>query len=203
MTSEIYIHLAQKRKKIPEGYLTKSSFVEISDIFLSPFENFTFEKNVSQTALLLPFIGDIKLETSNFDAKLDENKGLMLGNLRDTTFTVSNNYETDIVNFIYVDFLEKQSTVPFDSILLNIASNRNIWHTIGSDAFIGEWKAREKGSFKSNANHTYFIYCVTGVFELEDRLLEAKDSLEIHNVEAFSFEALAPNSIILFFRKCT
>jgi quercetin 2,3-dioxygenase len=202
---ETYIYLAEKRQNLTHVFLTKGMHQDVLDVNLKPFENYAFQKNTSDSVLILPFIGDLTLKAANYDLVIDENKGLFLRNLRETNFEIQNIYENDIVNFLYIPFSENQTSAPFDSVLLNIEANKNMWHIIGSDIYIGQWEGRKKGNFTINTKNieSALIYCLSGVFEVNDRLLEQKDSLEIIHGDNIEFEALADNSILLIIQKQT
>jgi quercetin 2,3-dioxygenase len=202
---EIFIHLAHKRQNFPKVFITKGINQDVIDVNLKPFENYIFQKKTSDSVLILPFIGDLTLKAENYNAVIDENKGLFLRNLKGTNFEIQNTYENDAVNFLYIPFFENQTSAPFDSVLLNIEANKNSWHVIGSNIYISQWEGRKKGTFKvnSNDNESILIYCLAGVFEVNDRLLEQKDSLEIINADLIDFEALANDSILLIIEKNT
>ncbi len=198
---EVFIHIADKRQKTSTGFLTSSNVQNIQDIHLEPFAKFSFKKEVNETVFVLPFLGDLNLIGSNFETKLEENKGQFIRKVAETSFEITNKYETEPINFLYVNFFEKHIYAPFDSVLLKTENKIDEWQILGSDIFLGQWSAKEKASFDSNTNENYLIYCLSGAFEVENRLLEAKDSLEIINAKGFTFKALAGHSILIMFKK--
>jgi quercetin 2,3-dioxygenase len=202
---EIYIHLAQKRQEGKNTFITHGIHQEIHDVLLEPFEQFIFQKKPNESVLILPFIGDITLNTENYDMVIEENKGLFLRNLRNTSFQIQNTYEADSVNFFYIPISENQVLAPFDSVFIHIERHINNWHAVGSGIYISQWTGRAKGTFTSylKKNVSLFVFCISGVFEVNERLLEQKDSLEIINGNSINFEALAVDSVLLIIEKHT
>jgi hypothetical protein len=64
--------------------------------------------------------------------------------------------------------------------------------------FVGQYKGREEGRFSSSReNSSVFIFIIQGAFEVQNRLLEARDALSIRGVQKIEFEALSNDAVIL------
>jgi quercetin 2,3-dioxygenase len=204
MQEQVYIHLAEKRQHFEHFSVSKYINKEIFDITLKPKERYPFKKDRKDSLLILPFLGDLGLETENFNTVLEENKALVLGHVRQQNFEIINDYESDNVNFIMFPIQSSNLNMnPFDNVLINIAANKNYWHTISTGIFISQWTARKKGHFDaiSRTYENLIVYCLSGAFEVNDRLLQAKDSLEIVMSDGLDFEALAEDSILFILEK--
>jgi quercetin 2,3-dioxygenase len=69
----------------------------------------------------------------------------------------------------------------------------------GTSCHIGQFDGRKEGVFSlKNAQNGVFTFVIEGVFEVQNRLLEARDGLSLSNIKEVEFEALSNNAIILF-----
>ena len=64
-------------------------------------------------------------------------------------------------------------------------------------ASIGKFSGREETNYKLNENSGVFVFVIEGAFEVEGRLLHARDGLALWGVEEVELEALSNNAIIL------
>lgn len=55
----------------------------------------------------------------------------------------------------------------------------------------------KKACFAKNSRSSVFVYILSGVFEVQNRLLHMRDGLSLRNLEEVEFEALAQDSVIL------
>ncbi len=63
----------------------------------------------------------------------------------------------------------------------------------------GLYQSREEGEYIPDGDHrSVFVYVINGVFEVSGRLLEERDGLFIPHCGNIDFEALAPESVLLF-----
>ncbi len=117
----------------------------------------------------------------------------------------SNPYEQeeDLVNFLQVWF--KNNTIrnaatqlfPF-SLETNGLTQDIITDGQYPPLSIGKFRGREKGVYRSKAGcHGLFVFVIDGVFEVEDRLLHARDGLELKGIDSIEFEALSEDAILL------
>lgn len=64
--------------------------------------------------------------------------------------------------------------------------------------FIGLFDGRKEGTFTlKNPRNGVFAFVLSGAFEIEDRLLEAKDGLALKVTHKIEWEALSENAILL------
>jgi quercetin 2,3-dioxygenase len=67
-------------------------------------------------------------------------------------------------------------------------------------AYIGKYDGRKKGIYSlQNKNNGIYCFVIEGAFEIQDRLLHAKDGLAIWNTDEIDFEALSNGAILLLF----
>jgi quercetin 2,3-dioxygenase len=64
--------------------------------------------------------------------------------------------------------------------------------------FIGKYNGRKKDEYQlQNKKNGIYVFVIEGAFEVQDRLLHAKDGLAIWNTNEIDFEALSNNAILL------
>ncbi|MEZ4900467.1 MAG: hypothetical protein R2822_01180 [Spirosomataceae bacterium] len=67
-----------------------------------------------------------------------------------------------------------------------------------SQGFIGQYNGREEGLYNlTNTQHGIFVFVIEGVFEVQNRLLHARDGLSLQNVASIDFEALSNEAILV------
>jgi quercetin 2,3-dioxygenase len=67
-----------------------------------------------------------------------------------------------------------------------------------SFCFIGKYDGRKKDEYAlQNKKNGIYVFVIEGAFEIQDRLLQAKDGLAIWNTNEIDFEALSNNAILL------
>ena len=64
-------------------------------------------------------------------------------------------------------------------------------------AAIGQFTGRKKGEWENPSGKALYVFVVEGVFEVEDRLLHARDGLALGNMPAIEWEALSNQAILL------
>lgn len=65
--------------------------------------------------------------------------------------------------------------------------------------FIGRYDGREEGIYEvQNPDaHGVFVFVIEGAFEVQNRLLHARDGLSLINVAEVDFEALSNDAMLL------
>lgn len=69
------------------------------------------------------------------------------------------------------------------------------YHAVG---FIGIFEGRKEGLYPlKDASNGVFVFVINGAFEVENRLLEARDGLRIEKIEAIEWEALSADALLI------
>jgi quercetin 2,3-dioxygenase len=115
---------------------------------------------------------------------------------------IINPYETALINFLQI-WIKHTNNSPFlaetKEIPIPIQSYKNqLIAIIEGICYIGQYAGREEGTYiVKNSNNKVFIFVIKGAFEVQNRLLHARDGLSLDNVTEVEFEALSSNAIIL------
>lgn len=158
--------------------------------------------------LLLPVVGGLNYDTgSTALGFLDVGESYGFFAAKDSAFRTSNPYENELINFLQIRLtagydggdrmegrrhtfdidLHKNQLIPFQPQARGLGS-----------FLLGTFQGREEGIYAlRNPANGIFIFVLEGAFEVQNRLLHARDGLAITHAEAIEFEALSNEAIIL------
>jgi quercetin 2,3-dioxygenase len=153
--------------------------------------------------IIIPIIGGLEYHNSLQNGFLEAGSGLLLSASGDTNYEIINPYPTEYINFVQIWI--KNSSVNFTPISeefrfdLNQQNKLHAIFSVNNQAgFIGKYGGRKKGEFTlKNPENGIFVFIIDGVFEVQDRLLHARDGLAIPDIEMIDFEALSNDAVIL------
>jgi quercetin 2,3-dioxygenase len=115
---------------------------------------------------------------------------------------IINPYETESINFLqiwikptnYSLFLAETKEIP---IPIHAYKNKLVT-IIEGICYIGQYVGRAEGTYiVKNLHKNVFIFVIEGVFEVQNRLLHARDGLSLKNMMEVAFEALSNDAIVL------
>ncbi|WP_109741499.1 pirin family protein [Arcicella aurantiaca] len=156
--------------------------------------------------IIMPIVGGLEFRNPLEEGFLEAGQIQVFSALAETEYEIINPYETEDINFLQiwlnnasVDFSPKIEVNTFDfedkNQLLPIFSKDN------RKGFIGKYDGREKEEIAlENSENNVFIFVLNGAFEVQDRLLHARDGLALSNFEMIDFEALSNDAIILILK---
>ena len=179
------------------------------------------EKSVSMRVeantdiILLPIVGAIGYKNSlDIDPSREYREGGYISSgevqifsvTKNSAFEVSNPYETELVNYLQIWIKNTSPTfkpkIQHKHFNLNTHKNQllplfSIKNT-SSLGFIGQFEGREEATYTlKNPKNGVFTFIIEGAFEVQNRLLEARDSLALWAIETVELEALSNNALIL------
>lgn len=164
--------------------------------------------------ILIPTVGAIHYSDNTGNETLIEAGQAQLHFVRKgTTFEISNPYEQGLVNFIQI-WIARDGMVsstatpqlfPFDleqnknKLIQIIAVNADVQHHAGVfSVSIGKFSGRQETVYNvSKAETGVFFFVLQGAFEVQYRLLEARDGLSLWNIPEIELEAFSNDAIIL------
>ena len=155
--------------------------------------------------IIMPIVGGLEYRNPLKEGFLEAGQVQMFSALAGIEYEIINPYETEDINFLQIwldntslDFASKVEVNTFDfedkNQLLPIFSKDN------QKGFIGRYDGRKKEELTlENSENNVFIFVLNGAFEVQDRLLHARDGLALSNFKMIDFEALSNDAIILIF----
>ncbi|HEU4901150.1 MAG TPA: hypothetical protein VFT06_00120 [Flavisolibacter sp.] len=159
--------------------------------------------------LLLPVVGAIATKRDGHEVDLVQaGEVLLFHQPAGSSLVISNPYEEEQVNYLQLQLACKTSSQsnanrwPFD---LNESKNRlvEIFPAITANGFflkgsMGKFSGRKEAAYPlTSAGHGVMAFVLQGAFEVENRLLEAKDGLALWNTKSIELEALSNDAILL------
>ena len=161
--------------------------------------------------ILLPAVGVISYtDSSGYDKLLAAGQALIVLHDKGSEFKISNPFKDELVNYlqIWLRADENDSIKLFLSTYRNVNDNLNNIVPVFWDAkktfspfysmSIGKFSGRGETVYrKKYVNTGIFIYVLEGAFEVEGRLLHARDGLALWNADEAELEALSNDAIIL------
>lgn len=160
----------------------------------------------NSSLIILPLFGGIEYKDNLGKADfLRVEQIRVITAYEDVTIEIFNPYENENVSFITIHFqIEIQRLKKYfqeSEIDLNIRNKLirliEIEETV---CFIGVYDGRKEGFYTlKNPKNGVFVFVVNGAFEVENRLLEAKDGLSLNKTEVIEWEALSENAVLLVF----
>lgn len=159
--------------------------------------------------ILLPMAGAIEVEEKGREPRfVNSGEALILLASPEKHYTITNPYPDETINYLQIrvnggQFLSTPMsssgiTVQFDLSEKNVLLPVRGYNGSSAHLFIGQYDGRAEGIFTSwNPEHSAFIFVIEGAFEVQNRLLEKRDGLALHNAEEIEFEALSNGAIIL------
>jgi hypothetical protein len=175
------------------------NFYVLNDDTLGGGRLFQLKAEEPTQVLLLPVVGT--LVCNNTIVHPGEIISLALA--ADADLTICNPYakETDLVNFIQLWFSTPHtlgSSLPtVHSFSLDSQRDRILYPGTNPSIGIGKYKGRAKDIYTLKNTSAVYAFVIQGAFEIEDRLLHARDGLALEGFTQIEFEALSNDAILL------
>ncbi|WP_269234022.1 hypothetical protein [Flavobacterium flavigenum] len=156
--------------------------------------------------IILPLFGGIECKNNLGNTEfLRVEQVKIIAAVDEMTLEIFNPYESENVSFLIIHF--QKETESFRNYFQNSEIDLTIrnklirlFHIQETACFIGVYDGRKEGFYTlKNLKNGVFVFVVNGAFEVEDRLLEAKDGLSIKSTEVIEWEALSENAVLLLF----
>lgn len=163
----------------------------------------TVEENTD--VLLIPLSGTLLFKDNSVaETYIYPGQAQLLLAAQKSSYTLSNTFEKDeLVSFLQIWLQVKQggctNKIQQSDFDLSVANQlRRVITATETHCYIGKYDGRQKGNYvlQNKANGIY-AFVLQGAFEIEDRLLHAKDGLAIWNTNTIEFEALSNEAIVV------
>lgn len=159
--------------------------------------------------IILPLVGTLQFK-SNFDDVVYINPGQvqLFSAAAGMGYELTNPFEgEELVNFLQLWLYKNEGVFTSLSQQFNfdLSENNQLISVLDTSqlhqhsfCFIGKYDGRKKDEYKlRDKKNGIYVFVIDGAFEVQDRLLHAKDGLAIWNTGEIDFEALSNNAILL------
>ena len=176
----------------------------LNEVILAPQQSITRFINSNTNVIILPLFGGIEYKDNigNEEFLHVEQIGILTA-VEELTIEIFNPYEKENVSYLEFEFqMERQHFKnDFQQYKFDLSSHNKL-HSLfefeNTFGFIGIYDGRKEGTFiLKNANNGVFVFVINGAFEIENRLLEAKDGLAIQKTGTIEWESLSQNAMLL------
>ncbi|WP_231426713.1 MULTISPECIES: hypothetical protein [Pedobacter] len=156
--------------------------------------------------IFFPVTGGLDIVQGGKEFAVDTGKIQVLNLGKGEVLEISNPYPNDVINYIQIGittdmFLLRASEMLFNfnfennqNQLIEIISNPKLPFKLSAGIFAGRGEAIYT---MKNPDLKFFCFVIDGAFEVEGRLLHARDGLALWDLEKVEIEALSNNAIIL------
>lgn len=172
-----------------------------------------FKVNHAAYVVIIPVTGQVMIK--NVQGKvvtIDVGDVFVEYKPADSTFILQNCYETDWINFLYLQFQVDEitnypaaqtfnfnfETAPDE--LIKVVSEGDILteQILPFSIYLGRFNGRKDTLFTlKNKASLLFAFVIAGAFEMQGRLLHERDGLALWELEEADLEALSNNAVML------
>ncbi|RXK59726.1 hypothetical protein ESA94_11740 [Lacibacter luteus] len=165
------------------------------------------EVEANSFVVVLPVVGAVEYKNGTNKEKLViAGQTLMLEKTAATSFTLTNIFEDALVNIAVMAFKTKEEyQLPSGFIYtydVNERPNGLVRALTGRyelpvQLHVGKFEGRGETAYTvSKESNRVFVFVLTGAFEVEGRLLHARDGLALENIDVLEMEALSNDALI-------
>lgn len=157
----------------------------------------TIQTDIACTVLLLPLVGGVELTTTQGSRFIEAGEFGYIFLPPSEQISVENPYETELVNYLELWFSSPESSTQNNWGKFELESSKNTLTSLLTTGWIGKYDGRQDDTLVLTKSSNCFVFVINGVFEVQNRLLEPRDSLLLFETHEVEFEALANDSILL------
>ncbi|MDF0716040.1 hypothetical protein PY092_07775 [Muricauda sp. 334s03] len=178
--------------------------IQFFDETLAPGKSKFFTPENDTAIILIPLVGNIiygNLEKGH-SVKIAPEELQVASIKKGMSFSIKNPHQNNLANYlqirIKIEVLDKKiSFFDYGHNALNI-----LFENTTAKLHFGVLDGRmEETLVLSNKNSSIIPFVINGAFEVQNRLLESRDSLALKNLDELEIEALSENAIILILEK--
>lgn len=164
--------------------------------------------------VILPIVGGLEYKSSVGNGFLEAGQVQIFSLSPGMAYTIINPYESELINYIAIwltnvspaftpgtqqiqfDLQTKNELLPLFDANSQEPTNQQVFR-----GFIGRYDGREEGIYPLTDQHAsgVFVFILSGVFEVQNRLLHERDGLALMGVQnnEVDFEALSNDALLL------
>lgn len=179
----------------------------LNDNTLSAGKGLKTQIEKSTEVLIIPLVGGVEFKNSTgYHDFLETGKVQIFLAQAGTEYEVFNPYETELINYLEV-LIEKEQVIETSTTSAIIDTEKCnelllIFYSPQQDALVsfGKYWGREEGVYQRHfGKSSMYFFVIEGAFEIDNKLMEARDGLAIFDAEEIEFEALSNNAMFLIF----
>jgi redox-sensitive bicupin YhaK (pirin superfamily) len=163
-------------------------------------QSITLHVKAATGILLLPTVGAITWkDNTGQSGMVAAGQSLYYTAQQEIVLVISNPYENALVNFLQWWF--KHTAAAEYSVLqltdFDLKLHKDQLLPLGCQAWIGKFNGRAEAVHTLAPDHGLFVFVLEGAFEVQYRLLNARDGLALWDVSEVELEALSNDAIVI------
>jgi redox-sensitive bicupin YhaK (pirin superfamily) len=169
---------------------------------LAPNGSITMKVEENSDIILIPVVGAVTWRDSAGNTALAAaGQALFYNASKNTSITISNPYEDALVNFLQLwikrPVTAADATLQLCNFDLNDHKDR-LFPLLHNSIFLGQFNGRAETTLPVPPEaQGLFVFVIQGAFEVQYRLMHAKDGLALWDAEEIELEALSNEAIVL------
>lgn len=162
----------------------------------------TYQCQANTQVFLLPLVGGILVQTKGETYEVEAGAVLELPIEKGALYQVQNPYG-DLVSYLQIELEQTDSVIQNQIHTIDLEEYHNTLQAIFPpnkpfQLSIGKFDGRMERTYSlGKAEHATFVFVIDGVFEVQNRLLHARDGIYLVEETEMEFEALANEAILL------
>lgn len=175
-----------------------TDLLKVCDNTLAAGKTQSIQTDIPCAVLLLPLVGGVELTTTQGSKFIEAGEFGYIFLLPGEQLSIENPYETELVNYLELWFSSTKSSIQNSWGKFDLENPKNTLNPLLTTCWIGKYDGRQDNTLVlSELTTNCFVFIINGVFEVQNRLLEPRDSLLLTDLVEVEFEALANDSILL------
>jgi len=156
--------------------------------------------------LILPLLGGVRFKTGDQESWVENGQLLTASLPPGMSYEILNPYEEEWISYLEIG-IEKKDPAITPSVMIRPVNTHRVnmlqplFPSGEANAFFGIYNGREEDIFITR--HDLFVFVIEGAFEVDYKLLEARDAVAISRPGEIEFEALSDRAMLLIFELFT
>lgn len=203
--TELYRALGTVTKESGKAFGT---LVSLEEVTLAGGNSFIIDAGENYDYVILPIIGTVYFESGRMNNLVNPGQSLFISPTINNDLIITNPYDDELVNFLQLGFKQTAGNFGKSEIFsFDLDNNKNQMIALGNATAgygscckisIGKFDGRAETIYKpASAGNGVFVFVITGAFEVQYRLMEAKDGLALWDMHEMELEALSNEAILL------
>ncbi|GAB3012877.1 pirin family protein [Spirosoma pulveris] len=183
----------------------------LNDDTLSPGNRLSVTVDADTAVVLIPLVGGLEFSSPFANSFLEAGQIQTVWLTKGMAYEVINPYETELINFVQLWFSGNPESASVSQSVIDLTTTNQLLpaftlNPLNDDTqtaglgFIGRFDGRSEGVYTlNNPKNGVFAFVLSGVFEVQNRLLHERDGLSLMTIQGaeVDFEALSNNALLL------
>ena len=176
------------------------NLLKVTEIILSENDYFEYQNGNNINILILSLYGTIRVNENNI---ISSRESFTIKSSDKGLIKINNELSDEKADILILEFRSvnpQDSESKEDLIIHHKNTLKTISEMLDYPNHIGLFDGRKEHTYQlSNIENSIFGMVINGAFEFQNRLMETRDAIILHNPQTLEFEALSENALILLF----